>query len=98
ELGLGALPSTREGFRDLVTGLDLTTESGRNAFVTLTGLSDTADGIYSGMEDAAKDAAEAAKDAAEAQQKLIASMQSFTDGIEGIKASITGTMPVFQQA
>ena len=49
-----ALPGTREGYRDIVEGLDLTTESGREAYVVLMKASEAADQYYSGIEDLAE--------------------------------------------
>lgn len=60
--GLGfALPSTRDEFRSLVTGLDLTTESGQEAFAALIGLADAADTVFSSFEEAIKKSMDLAK-------------------------------------
>lgn len=48
-----ALPSARDGYRAVVEGLDLTTESGRSAYVTLLQLAESADAYYSYMEELA---------------------------------------------
>lgn len=48
------LPATREGFQQLVSSLDLTTESGQAAYVALLELSGAADQYYSGLEAAQK--------------------------------------------
>jgi len=51
------LPTARDGYRAIVEGLDLTTDSGMEAYVTLLKLADTADTYYSQIEkatDAAK--------------------------------------------
>jgi len=45
------LPDTREGYKDLVQGLDLTTESGQEAYVALLSLSEQAADYYSQVED-----------------------------------------------
>ena len=45
------LPETRMGYRDLVEGLDLSTEAGQQAFVTLLRLAGAADEYYSTLED-----------------------------------------------
>lgn len=45
-----SLPGTREGFTQLIQGLDLTTASGQEAFGTLIALSDEIDAFYTGME------------------------------------------------
>jgi TP901 family phage tail tape measure protein len=48
-LGL-AIPENRDGFRALVQAQDLATESGRNAYVALLGLTDAMDGFYTSVE------------------------------------------------
>ncbi|WP_395593376.1 tape measure protein [Pseudomonas sp. B26140] len=53
------LPGTRDAYRDMVEALDLTTESGRQMYVTLTSLSGNAAQAYSILEQRA-DAAAAA--------------------------------------
>jgi tape measure domain-containing protein len=45
-----ALPATRNGFRDVVETLDLTSRSGQAAYVALLALSDAADNFYSVIE------------------------------------------------
>ena len=56
--GLGdfnlSLPTTRAGFRDLVEGIDLSTEAGKQLFVTLMGYVDMADDYYSYFEEVEK--------------------------------------------
>ena len=65
------LPTARQGYRDLVEGLDLTTETGRKAYVTMLSLADYADQYYTTLEDMAKQAADtAATLAEELAQKL----------------------------
>lgn len=58
ELGL-TLPDTRQGIRDIVAGLDLTTEAGQKAFAMITGSSEALNAYYTHMEEMAKAAAEA---------------------------------------
>lgn len=43
------LPTTKQGYRDLVEGLDRTTESGAAAYATLMGLSTQADAYYQNL-------------------------------------------------
>ena len=45
------LPFTREGFRDLVEGLDLTTEEGKKAFVALMEAAEAFDAFYDYLEE-----------------------------------------------
>ncbi|MFT4045802.1 MAG: hypothetical protein QM661_03810 [Solimonas sp.] len=47
------LPTTREGFRELVDSLDLTTESGQETYVSLLSLASAADSYYDTLEEAA---------------------------------------------
>ena len=53
ELGF-ALPETREGFRAIVEGLDLATQSGQEAFVTLTQFSESANDVFEAFEKGAE--------------------------------------------
>ena len=55
------LPATREGYRELVESLDLNTEAGQQAFLTLMNLAGMADEYYSYMERAANEYAERMK-------------------------------------
>ncbi len=50
QVGL-SLPATREGYRTLVEGADILTESGRKAYITLLESSEVADQYYSYQED-----------------------------------------------
>lgn len=75
-----SLPGTRDGFRELVDSLDITTESGQETFAALLSLSDAADSYYSYLEDAADDYAEAAD-----------SLQDFRDSISALVQETSGT-------
>jgi lambda family phage tail tape measure protein len=68
-----ALPETRQGYRDMIEALDVTTESGRSMFVTLTGLAGNAASAYSMLE----------QRAAEAQQAAAAVAQAIVDALKG---------------
>jgi hypothetical protein len=46
-----ALPGTRDAYRAVVDGLDLSTESGKEYYITLLRLSEQADKYYASMED-----------------------------------------------
>lgn len=72
------LPETRNGYRQLVESLDLMTDSGKNAYVSLLQLTDTADQYY-----------QAADAAAEAQQELIDGLKELTQTIDDWLASLT---------
>ena len=56
KLGL-QMPATARGFRDLVEGLDLTTKTGREAYVSLLGMSGSFAQIFGGIESTAADLA-----------------------------------------
>jgi hypothetical protein len=60
------LPATRIGVRDLVQGLDLTTEAGRTAYSAILNAGGALDSYYDTLEGRALDAANAAEDAAKA--------------------------------
>lgn len=63
-----AMPGTHAGFRTLVEGLDLTTDSGRETFAALMGLAPAFDQITDAAEAAAAEAARAAEAAAAQRQ------------------------------
>lgn len=63
------LPGTREAYRAIVEGLNLTTAAGQESYVTLLRLAGAADQYYGYLENAAKDATAAAKDVAAAQEE-----------------------------
>ena len=73
-----SLPATRDGFRDLVESLDLTTDTGKRAFVSLMGLSDAADDFYS-----------AAEEIEEALKKVEESFRSISDSLDDSIAKMT---------
>jgi hypothetical protein len=50
---VGVLPKTREAYRALVDSIDLTSEVGKTAYVTLLNLAETADSYYSHIEEIA---------------------------------------------
>jgi hypothetical protein len=93
DLGL-VLPDARDGYRALLESLDLTTDSGQRAFVSLLALSGAADDYYSHVEDLQEDlnkvlsdAASTARQAAQAYESVTDSLQAAIDQIRGI----TGT-------
>lgn len=65
------LPTTRAGVRDLVEGLDLTTEAGQAAFAAIINSSDALNAYFTTLEKNAENAAQAAIDATNAAQKII---------------------------
>lgn len=87
DLAVGPLPKTREGFRDVVEGLNLTTEAGAQAYVALMGVAESADAYYSYMEDAAEKSEAAAKAAAEAAAAAARAMDTAVDMFEHINPS-----------
>ncbi len=64
------LPATRDGYRAIVEGLDLTTASGQSAYVTLMALSEYADSYYSYLEDEAETAADKIADLVDELESL----------------------------
>jgi hypothetical protein len=75
-----ALPDARQGFRDLVESLDLTTEAGQMAYVTLLNLAEQADAYYKYLEEAATKALDVAKQAL--QNAFSAEKQRITDAYQ----------------
>lgn len=69
------LPSTRAGYRDLVEGLDLTTQSGMEAYVALLDMAGAADQYYSTLEDAMEAAANSSDNLATSLGNLTLSLQ-----------------------
>ncbi|MDZ7903107.1 MAG: tape measure protein [Rheinheimera sp.] len=78
-----AMPTTREQFKSLVAGLDLTTESGQKMFAALMAMVEGLDQFY----DAAEDAKKAAEDAAKAEQALAAKREEYNNDINRQLAS-----------
>lgn len=79
----GNMPGSRSGFRAMVEGLDLTTEAGQRAYVTMMNLAGSFDEYFSYIEDEAEKALQAAE---EARQKRIAEI---TSEFEFRKAALT---------
>ncbi|MBX9406026.1 tape measure protein [Pseudomonas baetica] len=79
------LPGTRDAYRDMVEALDRTTESGRQMYVTLTGLSGSAAQSFSILE----------QRATEAQQKAAEAAQAIIDSLMG---AVTGASSAVQRA
>jgi hypothetical protein len=67
-----ALPSSRDGFRAVVDGLDTSTEAGQRMFETLMSVAGAADAYYDILESRAAEAQAAAEAAARAQAELLA--------------------------
>lgn len=67
-----ALPSSRDGFRAVVDGLDTSTEAGQRMFETLMSVAGAADAYYDILEQRAAEAQAAAEAAARAQAELLA--------------------------
>ena len=88
------LPDAREGYRALLEGLDLTTESGQEAYVTLLNLAGWADAYYNYLEEAAEEAAEAAERRLREQQSLISYWVSITQ--ENLSEAQTALRSAFE--
>lgn len=85
DLGV-TLPETRQGYRDMVEALDLTTESGRAMFITLTGLAGDAAQAYGVLE---ARSGEAIQSALEAVQRAVGAQKSaLTDAYNAQISSI----------
>jgi len=69
-LGL-ILPETRQGVRDLVNGLDLTTEAGQRAFAAIMTSSEALNVYYTNLENISNDAADAVTQAALEAEKIV---------------------------
>ena len=94
-----ALPGSRAAFRSVVDALDLTTESGRKMYVTLTGLAESASQAYTILEQqlmsAATNAQGAVQRAISAQQKRAteaynATNTSLNDMVSTVTENVSG--------
>jgi len=92
------LPDTRQGYRDMVEGIDKTTESGRQMFATLTALSGDAAASYTILEQRASAANQALADtlngavtsAMSAVQRAVSAQQkSLTEAYNAQNASLS---------
>ena len=72
-----SLPATREGFKNLVDSLDLSTEAGQNEYVQLMKLSDQADQYYTQVE--------------KSQNDFISSLTQLKDALDNTYNSINQT-------
>lgn len=66
EIGINAMPATRDAYRDLVESQDLTTESGRETYAALMGLS----GAFAALVPAMQSASAIVEDIEQAYQRL----------------------------
>jgi|GEM_PF-6128416 TP901 family phage tail tape measure protein len=90
DLGL-TLPGTRDGFKELMEGLDLTTEAGREAFGTLIALSGQMDSYYSSIESNEQEAIAA-------REKLDAILSDITDStMSDFALSLKNIRKAFEQ-
>nr|WP_315413858.1 tape measure protein [uncultured Pseudomonas sp.] len=94
-----ALPGSRTAFRSVVDALDLTTESGRKMYVTLTGLAESASQAYTILEqqltNAVTNAQGAVQRAISAQQKKAteaynATNTSLSDMVSAVTENVNG--------
>lgn len=65
------LPDTRAGYRAIVEGLDLTTEAGQLAYVTMLQMAEAADQYYGVLEDALQEATDAQNEYIDSLKELI---------------------------
>ena len=93
-----ALPGTRDGFKNLVESLDITTASGQQAYASLLALAGTADDYYSYLEKAQDDWVSTMEHALSAVQNVRKTVDETARttllesimGIRGIAASVAG--------
>lgn len=83
------LPSTREGYRALVEGLDLTTEAGQRTYVSLLTLAEGADAYYKFLEEAAE---QDLRNAFEAERKRIT--DAYQVELKGMNESLKNTQTI----
>lgn len=81
ELNL-AMPESKATFRELVDGLDLTTEAGQKTFATLLNLAPTFAQVADATEQAAQQMADAAEQAAESARRTAEAVASERYGLE----------------
>lgn len=91
------LPKTREGYRAIVEGLDLTTEAGQKTYVSLLGLSEGADKYYTSLENGNKVLAENQKNILSINsglEKSIAQMDMtpFEKSLDDVNTSTANTI------
>lgn len=77
-----ALPDTRAGYRAIVEGLDLTTDAGKMAYITMLQLSEAADQYYGVLEDALQEATDS-------QDAYIESLKELSKTIDEWLANLT---------
>lgn len=91
DLGINKVPETREAFRDIIEGLDLTKKADQELFASLIGLSSVFAELVDWSEEAAgglEDVIQALKDAASsAFEVLVKSLDAERSRIEGIVAN-----------
>jgi len=80
------LPDTRQGFRDLVEGLHLNTEAGREMYVTLLQLAEASGKYYDALEDAIKQLADLERSLHETslESKIRSIIDDFNDAFQAL--------------
>lgn len=82
-----ALPGSRAAFRSVVDALDLTTESGRKMYVTLTGLAESASQAYAILEQQLTNAVTSAQGAV--QRAISAQQKKATEAYNATNTSLS---------
>ena len=82
-----ALPGSRTAFRSVVDALDLTTESGRKMYVTLTGLAESASQAYTILEQQLTNAVTSAQGAV--QRAISAQQKKATEAYNATNTSLS---------
>lgn len=92
DIGINAMPATREAYRALVEAQDITTESGRKTYASLLGLS----GAFSELVPATETLAGMARQGARTTQELRDGFQTVFDdlreSISGLRGEITDAL------
>ena len=89
QLGI-TLPSTRDGLWELVQGLDLSTESGRQQLATILELTDSLDSYYSILEDADQIRMDAFNAEVQALLHIQAIAESISASLKALRDRIIG--------
>ena len=89
-----ALPNARDGYRSLVESMDLSTDAGQQAYVTLLSLSDSADQYYTTLERQEDELNQIRLDGIQAQIDALDSLMNTIDQVYGsLVDSVVTTNP-----
>ena len=91
------MPDTRAGYRSIVEGLDLTTDAGKLAYITMLQLSEAADQYYGVLEDALEDATDAQNEYIESLKELIITIDEWLANLNLSDISPVGSEAAWQK-